>query len=449
VLRKLGVTRVNSVDDLYEAVAIFHTKKLPRGGAVAPISVSGGAGGLLADLAQDYGVSFPSLPADTAVKLREVVPEYGNVGNPLDVTGQAVFDTDIVRGALGHLAESGVVDIVVWARSFASKLDRQSPVGQALEEMVERYPDVLFLVMSLVGGHNFVSQSPDVPVAEPIDQLDGIPFLTGTEPSLKAIVALIRYAEFQRQRAADRAAGPRARLVPESVGRQARALVRAAGGRSLTERESKAILALYGIPTTREILVPDFEAAVGAAEQIGYPVALKVESPELLHKTEAGAVLLNVDEAGLRRSFKRVLANAWANVPFSSIHGILVQEMVSPGTEVIVGMKNDAQYGPVVACGLGGILVETLKDVQLLLPPIVERDARQALERLRGYSLLQGVRGAGPADLDALIDVLVRFSELCQDLGDTVREIDVNPLIVGEAGRGVCAVDCLIVPAEA
>ena len=127
---------------------------------------------------------------------------------------------------------------------------------------------------------------------------------------------------------------------------------------------------------------------------------------------------------------------------------MLVQEMVGRGVEVILGMSRDAQFGPVVACGLGGIFVETLRDVQLLLPPIDADEARAALERLRGYPILTGLRGAAPFDLDALIDVLLRFSELCQDLGDLVSEIDVNPLIVFEAGRGACAVDCLIVPAE-
>ena len=247
---------------------------------------------------------------------------------------------------------------------------------------------------------------------------------------------------------ADARGTPRPRLTPESVGDRARMLVRAAGGRTLTERESKVILALYGIRITREILAPNFEDAVEAAQKIGYPVAVKAESPELLHRSDAGAVMLNIaDEAGLKRGFKRALANAWATVPWDSIHGILVQEMIAPGTEVIIGMSNDAQYGPVIACGLGGIFVETLKDVQLMLLPLTEREARSALARLRGYPILQGRRGAKPADLDALVDVLLRFSELCHDLRDDVREIDINPLIVAEAGGGACAVDCLIVPA--
>jgi acetate---CoA ligase (ADP-forming) len=451
VLRKLGVIRVDTVDDLYEAIAIFHTRKLPRGGGVVPVSVSGGAGGLLADLAQEIGVEFPPLPRQTAETLRTIVPEYGNVGNPLDITGQGVFETDMVRAAFDQLATAGNLDIVVWARSFPCNLDRQTPVGQILEQAVEKYPEILFLVMALVSGHFYPGAAADVPLAEPINHLDGIPFLQGSESGLQAIAALIRYAEWRRTRALTPALSQRERgpesLVPEAVAEQARALVASAGGRALTERESKAILALYGIRTTREILAADSEHAVAAAAEIGYPVALKAESPELLHKTEAGAIMLNVaDEDGVRRGFKRVLTNAWSAVPAFSVNGVLVQEMIPSGTEMIVGMSRDVQFGPVIACGLGGIFVETLKDVQLLPPPLSDGEVRRALARLRGYPILQGTRGQRPADLDALVDVLLRFSELCLDLGDIVWEVDVNPLIV--TSDSVCAVDCLIVPAR-
>ena len=448
VLRKLGVIRVDTVDDLYEAVAIFHSRRLPRGGGVVPVSVSGGAGGLLADLAQGIGVEFPPLPRKTAEALRTIVPEYGNVGNPLDITGQGVFETEMARGAFDQLATAGNLDIVVWCRSFPCNLDRQTPVGQILEQAVEQYPEILFLVMSLVSGHFYPSAAADAPPAEPYNHLDGIPFLQGSESGLKAIAALVRYAEWKRGRPSppDPLSLPRERGSRSEVAERARILVQSASGRALTERESKAVLALYGIRTTREILAADSEHAVAAAEEIGYPVALKAEAPDLLHKTEAGAILLNVaDEAGVRRGFKRVLTNAWSAVPAFSVNGVLVQEMIPSGTEVIMGMSRDPQFGPVVACGLGGIFVETLKDVQLLLPPLTEDEVRRALTRLRGYPILQGTRGDSPADLDALVDVLLRFSELCQDLGDVVQEIDVNPLIV--TSDAVCAVDCLIVPA--
>lgn len=447
ILRKLGVTRVDNVDELFEAVAVFHARKLPRGPGVAPLSVSGGAGGLLADLAPECGVTFPPLPEETARELRAVVPEYGSVGNPLDITGQGVYQPEIAARALDLLARAGNLDVVVWGRGFPSRLDRQSPIGQVLERAVVAHPDVLFLTMSYVSGHFHDSQNPDVPLVEPMDRLDGVPFLQGSETGLRAIAALIRYAAFQRDRQDARALK---RLTPNETAERARTLVHAAGGRAMSERESKAVLALYGIATTCETLATSLDQALSAAGQIGYPVALKVESPDILHKSDTNALVLDIRDAkGLEEGFGRVLTNARRAAPSADIRGVLVQQMVPSGTEMIVGMSKDPQFGPVVACGLGGVFVETLKDIQLLLPPLAESEARSAIGRLRGYPLLLGTRGAPAADLDALVDTLLRFSELCDDLRDLAREIDVNPLIVWDNGRGVCAVDAMIVPTEA
>lgn len=444
LLRRHGVTRVNSLSELHEAVALFHTRKLPRGSGVAAISVSGGIGGLVSDQAADLGVDFPALPEETARKLVGIVPEYGSVGNPLDVTGQGVFEADILSGSLDLLAEAPNVDIVVHARGWPARLDRALTVGQCLEAAVERHPDVLFLVMAMAGGRLDAGPYSYQPARDPLDRLDGVPFLQGSVEGLTAIRSLIRYAEFQRRRA-ERPA--HARLVPESIGERARALVRAAGGHPLTEREGKEVLALYGIRTTRETLATTADEACEAAEAIGFPVALKVESPDLLHKTDAGALLLNVADAEhVRTGFARILASARGAAPHADIRGVLVQEMAPAGVETILGMSQDEQLGPILACGLGGIFVETLKDVQLLLPPVDPADAGAALGRLRAAQVFEGVRGRPPADLDALVDALVRFAELSTDLRDVAEEIDVNPLIVFERGRGVLAVDCLIVP---
>ncbi len=440
VLRKLGVTRVSTVEELHETTAIFHAKKLPRGRRVAVVSVSGGAGGLLADLAQEHGVELPPLPEATAAALREVVPEYGSVSNPLDITGQGVFATDIADGAINGLARSDAFDIIVWARGFPSYMDRETPVGQILERAVREYPEVQFLVMSLVGGHLHASQSRDVPIKDPILHLDDVPFLQGSELALKAIAALVRYAEFQRARLVRGAAVP-----GRQAGTEARPTGTAGDGRPLTEREGKEVLALYGIPVTREQLAATLEEAEVAAREIGYPLALKVESPDLLHKTDAGALALGVTSETLPEAFERVLANARRAKPDAEIRGVLVQEMVPPGTELILGMQRDEQFGPVVAVGLGGIFVETLKDVELLMPPVSREEALAAFKRLRGYPILLGERGVPPVDLECLADVVVRFSRLCVDLGELVREIDVNPVIAGP--DGLRAVDCLMVPA--
>jgi succinyl-CoA synthetase beta subunit len=227
--------------------------------------------------------------------------------------------------------------------------------------------------------------------------------------------------------------------------------VRAGGGRSLVEREAKAVLALYGLPVTRETLAASAEEAVAAARDIGYPVVLKVESPDLPHKTEAGGVLLGLaNDEQVRAGFAQILANARAINPRATVRGVLVQEMVTGGRELILGMTRDPSFGPAIAVGLGGVFVETLHDVALGVPPLRERDARAMLARLRGRAILDGsgARGAAPADQEALIAILLRFAQLCDALSDDVAEIDINPLLLFDTGQGARIVDCLIVPAQ-
>jgi acetyltransferase len=204
----------------------------------------------------------------------------------------------------------------------------------------------------------------------------------------------------------------------------------------LNERESKAVLRQYGIPVTRERLARSLSELRPAADEIGYPVALKLEAPGVVHKTEAGGVILNLaDLPALERGYAQLSARG----------DVLVQEMAPPGWEMLVGMTHDPQFGPVIAVGLGGVFVDVLQDIELLLPPITEPQAWRALQRLRAFKALEhGARTHPPADLPALVDVLIRFSELCQDLRDQVHEIDINPLIV--SAQGALAVDALLVP---
>jgi acetyltransferase len=199
----------------------------------------------------------------------------------------------------------------------------------------------------------------------------------------------------------------------------------------------------------REKLATTADDAVAAARATGYPVVLKIESPDLPHKTEAGGVLLGVEgDEAVRDGFATILANAKRYKPDATIGGVLVQEMVRGGRELIAGMTQDPQFGPAVAVGLGGVFVETLKDVALGVPPLNRRDVDGMLSRLRGRAILDGsgARGAGPADVEAVVDTLLRFSQLCIDLRDEVAEIDINPLLALPRGQGVRVVDCLIVP---
>jgi acetyltransferase len=429
VLRKYGVTRVASVDEMFEALAVFHSRRLPRGTGLAAISVSGGAAGLMSDLAADCGVSFAQLADETQAKLREVVPEFGNVGNPLDVTGQGVFQPDLLERSLDLLAADPSVDAIVYARSFPSRIDAATPAFQTLTRSIETNPEVPILAMSLAGGHFFPAPVPDTPMQDPRDRLDGVPLLQGAEYGLKAVGALMRYAAFLRSHStSERRADPAASAI-------ARGVIREARGERLSARQGSAILAAYGISTSREELATSRSEAAVIAARMSYPVAAKVEAPSVAHKARAGGVKLGLETAAaVEAAFDHLIGVA------HDAEGVLIQQMVGNAqAEIIVGMSHDPQFGAVIACGLGGVFVETLRDVQLLLPPVSAAEARAALSRLRGAALLER------ADIEAVIDVLERFSELCLDLDDVFTEIDLNPLIVRSTGQGAVAVDSLFV----
>ncbi len=444
VMRQYGITRVYNLDEMTETLAAFHSR-LPKGPGLGTIFVSGGAGGLVSDLSQDLGISLPALAPETVEKLNNVIPEYGTVGNPLDTTGQAATQPEITEGSLVSMAEDPNIHTVIYGQAFPSRIDLDTPVGKVLKSMPERYPDKTFFIMSLVTGVVQSGIRNDMEPVEPTTDWGGVPFLQGAENSLKAVRALIRYSEFQRNRKAG-LIGTTAEA--SSIAEQARALVRASNGKPLVERAAKELLALYDIPVTRETLATNADVAVAAAGEIGYPVVLKIESPDIAHKTEAGGVLLNISsDQAVRDGFDQIVASAKAYDPDATISGVLVQEMVSGGREMILGMTQDSTFGPAVAVGLGGIFVEVLKDVALGVPPISETAGRDMLDRLRGRAILDGVRGSAPADVDALLGLLGGFSQLCIDLRDDVAEIDINPLLVFDEGQGARVVDCLIVPA--
>jgi acetyl-CoA synthetase len=247
-------------------------------------------------------------------------------------------------------------------------------------------------------------------------------------------------------RADKRAAGPQVVApTPDSVVQQARTLIQAAGERTLTEREVKAVLALYGVPVVGERLAGSSGDAVNAAAALGYPVVLKVESPDLPHKTEAGVIRLNLRDADeVRSAYQTVMANAKAVSPPPLVNGVLVQPMVPQGIEMVVGARNDPLFGPLVVVGLGGILVEVLKDSAIAPAPVTAAQAAGMLRGLKGAKLLDGFRGMPAVDIDRLAQVISDISRFVADHRDTVAELDVNPLIC--AGNRIVAVDGLIVP---
>jgi len=246
------------------------------------------------------------------------------------------------------------------------------------------------------------------------------------------------------RRSAGAAAGNGERRSLQRAGQQTLADIAAATG-PMTEREAKAVLAAYGVPVVEEKLVATAGEAVAMAAEIGFPVALKIESVDLPHKTEAKVIRLNLrTPEEVEEAYASVMANARKVVDPSRIAGVLIQPMIPPGLEIMVGARIDPMFGPMIVVGLGGIFVELFKDIVIALAPVTLAEAKTMLQRLKGAALLQGFRGAAPIDLDRLADVVCRVSELAADHRERIDEIDINPIICSD--ECIVAVDALIIP---
>lgn len=445
MLKKLGVLRVDTLDDLIEAVAALSSTKRPRGRRVAFVTYSGGAVGMLSDLAEPCGIEFPALPEQVKAQLDALIQQFGQAGNPLDVTGQGFYDPRVIDESLRILATCGAYDVVAWGASgLPSPIDMGSPVGQALKHAADAAPDVVFPVLTAVGGHCFGAPDPENPMIAPQVEFDGMPLLYGLGTGLKALSALIGYGEFLRSRKSSNRPseqwGRRSARYAEAV-----RIMREAKGDVLTEREGKRLLALYDIPVTKEALATSPDEAACVAQELGFPVVMKIESAEIMHKTDVGGVVLNVcsrDEAAA--AFDRIVTSVHSHRPDAQIAGVVVQEMAKPGIEMMLGATFDAQFGPVIAFGLGGIWVEALKDVRVMLPPFDAADVHAEIKQLRAVTVLCGARGGAKADLESFADCVVKFGTLCTDLADEIGEIDINPVILATGCAGLTAVDCLI-----
>lgn len=426
-LEQGGYIEIGDTDDVVDLAQFLAYKKRAKGNRVLVTTLSGGAGVLIADLCEQQGLVVPETAPDTVAKLKPISPELGSLGNPIDLTPQGYgdnfasytkvietalgadeFDLAIVRSAPGSVAS-------VWASGFV--------------EMANRIDKPVVL--------QWGSGSERETHAQEIVRAAGIPCYLSPRRSLNALGAMYRFGvKVERHRARSAAHAPRC------IERQSLELP--ASG-ALGERASKLVLGRYGIPAVSERLLTQAQIETLTDAGIRYPVAVKIESPDIAHKTEAGAIRLNVmnlDE--LRLAARTVIASAHRYKPEARIDGVLVQEMAS-GTEVIIGAVDDAYFGPTVMFGLGGILTEVLHDVTHRFAPFDLATAHDMLNEIKGAALLRGYRGSPALDTDALADVLVRVSLLIADHARRIKEIDINPLFVRPAGQGVVAADALIV----
>jgi acetyltransferase len=428
-LRQLGILRVEDAHELYETAMLLRQGRRPAGRRAAALSISGGNLVLLADLGAARGIEFPDYAEETRAALRRLVPGFVGVRNPTDMSAGAIGQKDIFAAAARAIAEDPAVDALIPVITFAPAADIR-PIAALAAASPKPMPIL------------WTGRCSDDPALTPAALIaEGHAVYRDALPCVAALRRAMQYGEFLARRA-----GAEAPRRPDGADRDAALrLLRGAGGATLSEAASKAVAACYGLAPPREALAATAEEAVAAAASLGGPVALKVQSPDIPHKTEAGAVRLGVSgEAAVREGHAAVLAAARAHAPSARIEGVLVQEMVAGGVEMLLGATRDAHFGPVLTVGFGGVHVEILRDVAFRLPPITAEEARGMLEELRLFPLLLGPRGRPRADLPALCDAIARFSWLVHDLGPHVAEVDINPLVVLPEGRGARMLDALI-----
>ncbi|MFD9002742.1 acetate--CoA ligase family protein [Streptomyces sp. NPDC059582] len=429
-MRQFGVIRVDGLDQLQDTAALLARARAPLADGVVVCSISGGTGAHVADLATGAGLRLPVLSDAKQAELHQWIPEYLSVANPVDNGGHPVGD-ERGRKIIDALLDDPEVGVLICPITgpFPPLSDR---LVQDLVDAAERTDKLVCVVWGSPVGT-------EPAYREVLLGSSRVATFRTVGNCLAAVRAHLDHHRFVRGYRSPFDEAPRA-TSPSF--RKAQALMRP--GRQLSEHAAKQLLRAYGIRVPREQLVTSAAAAVRAAGLVGYPVVMKASGAQIAHKTELGLVKIGLTSASQVRDAYRELTEI-ARYEDVSLDGVLVCQMVERGVEMVVGVTHDDLFGPTVTVGLGGVLVEVLRDSAVRVPPFGEDQARTMLTELRGRALLDGVRGRPPADVDALVEVVLRVQRLALELGDELAELDINPLMVLPRGQGAVALDALAV----
>ncbi len=431
LLAQCGVLRAESIQELFDFAMAFEHLPIPKGNRVGIVTNAGGPGIIIADACESLGLEVVELTALTQSRLKRVFPAEASVRNPVDMIASATGESYQV--ALAIVLEDPGVDAAIAA--FVP------PLGV-------KQTDIAASIVTAAGGHR---EKPVLAVLMGREGLPegraelneaGIPAYIFPESAAGALAAMNRYRVWRERPALEPERFPVARQTVEGI--LDRAL--GAGRTGLTELEAMRVFQAYGIPTIPFKVVHSEEEAVKAAGEMGFPVVLKILSPDVLHKTDAGGVSVDVRSAEeVGKAYRSMLHMVRERHPDARLEGVLVERHMKGGREVIMGMSTDPRFGPILMFGLGGIYVEALKDVSFRVHPVTRTDAEEMIRSIRGFSLLEGIRGEAPSDLKILSEVILRVSQLVGD-HDRILELDLNPFLVFPSGG--MAVDARIALTE-
>lgn len=430
LFRQKGVIEAQSIDEMVAILSLLATGRRPAGKGVVIVASSGGQAVIAADRFSGAGLELVQLNLDIQNKIARELPPFAGVSNPVDLTGLDIIFPGLFQRCASAAAEEPGVDTMVLSHWLNEEIDS---MGQ-LKTIANLTGKPLALLGTVPGNTSGLT---------PADLINhGVAFMGESDVAATALAKVVKYTEKARS---NPGRNSRRSDIAPVVPVRYRSLK---PGAVLSEREVKEILASCGIPVVPELAASTADEAVAASQKIGYPVVVKVDSPDILHKTELEGIRLNLSSPEeVRLAFYSVTRQCIPRQHGALIRGVLVQKMVTGGQEFLVGINRDSVFGPVLTFGMGGIWVETLKDISLRVLPVCEDDVREMIRETKAYSILAGARGKAPLDLPAVEDILRKVAFLAENWPE-LAELDINPLIVLPEGRGAFVVDAMVAVAE-
>ena len=424
---KAGIILTDSIEDLFNYAIAFTEQSLPDDEGIAIVTNAGGPGILSTDLIEKLGLEMAKLSDGTRRKLKDSLPEAAATGNPVDILGDALPERYSVAIENVLIDENvHALEVLLTPQAMTDSLS----TAKFVYELSRKYKSKPVVSVFMGGGW----------VSDAVEYLKdhGVPCFNFPEKGIKTLNALYQYSRHLKLPELE---PPVYSDIDRAKVKQVFNAVKKDGRKVLFPHEAVAVVEAYGINAPSSKLAKSPEEAVNHADEIGYPVVMKIVSPDIMHKTDIGGVELNLSNAQMVRiAFNEIMRKSRKAQPLAKIYGITVDKMVPRGREMIIGMSRDPQFGPMVMFGLGGIYVNFLKDVAFRLAPLNEREAQQMMEETRSYTLLKGVRGQAPADIDSLREAILRIGHLVWDFPE-LKDLDINPMLVYDEGKGSIALD--------
>ncbi|HXV51097.1 MAG TPA: 4-hydroxybutyrate--CoA ligase [Nitrosopumilaceae archaeon] len=427
LLKQSGAIRVDTMGELFDYATAFSKQPLPLDGDLVIVSNAGGPAIISTDACSKLGIKLAKID-DIRPKIDAVIPPWGSSRNPVDIVGDADYNrfNNVLENVLSH---KNVGTVIVMCTPSAT-LD-YNKLAEVTVNMSKKYKKTI--LASLMGLDEGIKN-------RQILAEGGVPYYTYAEAAIQTLKAMLRFVEWIKN--------PEGKIAPFKVDtNKAKKIfdkVKQEGRQNLLEEEGQEVLRVYGLPLPESALAKTEQEAVTIAKKLGYPVVLKIASPQIIHKSDAGGVKVNIqNDEDVRSAFKEIINNAKKYNKNAVIKGVLVVEMVKGGKEIIIGSKQESGFGPVLMLGMGGIYVEILKDVTFRLAPVTDKEAEDMIASIKTKKLLEGVRGEKPSDLAKLSECIQRLSQLVTDFTE-IKELDMNPVLVMEKGKGCKILDVRI-----